>query len=68
MTAIDREKTSVIWLSGQTCSSRLVLVLSSFSTVSACTVDELVGAKPVTLVVGLNLSPEKGALSLCFQI
>lgn len=41
--------------SGWTCSTHLVLVLSSFSAVSACTADELVAVKLVTLVVGLNL-------------
>lgn len=44
--------------SGRTCGTRLVLVLSSFSTASACAAGELVAVK---LVVGLNLCLQKGS-------
>lgn len=57
------EKGELVWVgfSGQTCSTCLALVLSSFSTASACTVDELVAIKLVMLAVGLSLCLQKGS-------
>lgn len=67
--AIRRENVCASWLFGVTSQHSSVLVLSSFSTVSVCTADELVAMKLVTFVVGLNLSPKGEALSSAgFQI
>lgn len=67
--AIRQGNVCASWPFGVTSQHSAVLILSSFSTASACTADKLVAMKLVTFVVGLNLSPEGEALSSAgFQI